>query len=60
MTKKLLTGTLNKFDIYLQHYKAVLLIPDVYNHKHVREMMNLLLDRLGFGAALVHQVGTIL
>ena len=40
----------------LQHYKAVLLIPDVYVHMHVREMMNVLLNGLGFGAALVQQV----
>lgn len=39
----------------LKHYRALLLIPDVYDHKHVKEMMNLLLDRLGFGAAIVQQ-----
>ena len=47
------------FDFILQHYRAVLLIPDIFIHKHVKEMMNLLLDRLGFGAAIVQQVGWI-
>ncbi|XP_060598476.1 actin-related protein 8-like [Ruditapes philippinarum] len=39
----------------LKYYKALLLIPDVYTHMHIREMMNVLLNRLGFGAAIVHQ-----
>lgn len=39
----------------LKYYKALLLIPDVYTHMHVREMVNVLLNRLGFGAAIIHQ-----
>lgn len=39
----------------LKYYKALLLIPDVYTHLHIREMMRVLLERLGFGAAIVHQ-----
>ena len=39
-----------------KHYRALLLIPDVYNHKHVKGMMDVLLDRLGFGAAIIQQV----
>ncbi|KAL3851810.1 hypothetical protein ACJMK2_015515 [Sinanodonta woodiana] len=39
----------------LKIYRAILLIPDVYEHKHVKELMSLLLDRLGFGSAIVHQ-----
>ncbi|XP_046542630.1 actin-related protein 8-like [Haliotis rubra] len=39
----------------LKHYKAIMLIPDVYIHKHVKALMNLLLDTLGFGAAFIHQ-----
>ncbi|KAK0062562.1 actin-related protein 8 [Biomphalaria pfeifferi] len=39
----------------LKHYRAVLLIPDVYVHKHVKVIVNLLLNTLGFAAAIVHQ-----
>ncbi|XP_002730533.1 actin-related protein 8-like [Saccoglossus kowalevskii] len=39
----------------LKHYRAVLLIPDIYNRPHVKELMSLLLNRLGFGAAIVIQ-----
>ncbi|XP_059170744.1 actin-related protein 8-like [Physella acuta] len=39
----------------LKHYRAVLLIPDVYVQKHVKALVNLLLNTLGFGAAIVHQ-----
>jgi hypothetical protein len=40
----------------LQHYRAVLLIPDLYDRVHLREMLHVLLDRLGFGSAFVVQV----
>lgn len=36
-------------------YKAILLIPDVFNHKHTKLLANLLLERLGFGSAILHQ-----
>ncbi|XP_022098005.1 actin-related protein 8-like [Acanthaster planci] len=39
----------------LKHYRAVLIIPDIYHRPHVKELMNLLLLRMGFGAAIVHQ-----
>ncbi|XP_005093366.1 actin-related protein 8 [Aplysia californica] len=39
----------------LKHYRAVLLIPDVYVHKHIKALVNLLLNTFGFGAAIVHQ-----
>ncbi|KAI0239859.1 Actin-related protein 8 [Lamellibrachia satsuma] len=38
-----------------KNYKAVLLIPDIYNRQHVREMINILLNGLGFNAAFVVQ-----
>lgn len=41
-----------------QMYKAILLIPDVFNHKHTKLLANLLLERLGFGSAILHQVCT--
>lgn len=39
----------------LRIYKAILMIPDVYVHKHIKELMNILLDKLGFGSAIIHQ-----
>ncbi|XP_071960310.1 actin-related protein 8-like [Antedon mediterranea] len=39
----------------LKSYKVILLIPDIYHRPHVKELMNLLLIRLGFGSAIVHQ-----
>ncbi|KAK3801298.1 hypothetical protein RRG08_067101 [Elysia crispata] len=39
----------------LKHYRAVLLIPDVYVHKQVKGLVNMLLNSLGFGAVIVHQ-----
>ncbi|KAK7483653.1 hypothetical protein BaRGS_00025086 [Batillaria attramentaria] len=39
----------------LKHYRAVLLIPDIYTHKHVKAMVDLLLNNLGFEAVIVHQ-----
>ena len=39
-----------------QHYRAALLIPDIFNRVHVRELLNLLLQRLGFSAAFLVQV----
>ncbi|XP_062612394.1 actin-related protein 8-like [Saccostrea cucullata] len=39
----------------LKMYKAMLLIPDVFSHRHTKHLMTLLLDRLGFGSAILHQ-----
>ncbi|XP_014790485.2 actin-related protein 8 [Octopus bimaculoides] len=39
----------------LSDYRVVLLIPDVYIHKHVKALMNILLNNLGFSAAIIHQ-----
>jgi len=39
----------------LKHYKAVLLIPDIYVQKHVKALVHLLLTTFGFGAVIVHQ-----
>lgn len=41
----------------LKHYRAVLVIPDVYNRQHVKELVNLVLVHLGFGACVLHQEG---
>lgn len=46
------------FNIYqkdLKAYKAVLLIPDVFNRMYLRELMTLLLMKMGFGSAFLVQ-----
>jgi len=40
----------------LQDYNIVLLIPDIVDRSHVKEMMNVLLLRMGFAQATMHQV----
>jgi hypothetical protein len=42
--------------LFFQIYKALLLIPDVYVHNHVKHLMDILLNKLGFGSAIVIQV----
>lgn len=37
-------------------YKAVLVVPDIYNRGHLRELMNLLLVKMGFGSCFLVQV----
>lgn len=44
----------------LKSYKAVLIIPDVYNRVHLRELTNLLLLRMGFGSCFLVQVSFVL
>ncbi|XP_063228540.1 actin-related protein 8 isoform X2 [Bacillus rossius redtenbacheri] len=39
----------------LRHYRAVLVIPDIYNRQHLRELMTLLLCRIGFGGCFLLQ-----
>ncbi|ELT94986.1 hypothetical protein CAPTEDRAFT_229124 [Capitella teleta] len=39
----------------LKFYRAILLIPDIYNRQHIREMFDILLTRLGFSAAFMLQ-----
>ncbi|ESO82598.1 hypothetical protein LOTGIDRAFT_134368 [Lottia gigantea] len=36
-------------------YRVILLIPDIYIHKHVIAMVDMLLDNLGFAGVIVHQ-----
>lgn len=40
----------------LKQYKAVLVIPDVYNRMYLREMTTLLLLKMGFGSCFLVQV----
>ncbi|XP_028850073.1 actin-related protein 8 [Denticeps clupeoides] len=39
----------------LKYYRCILLIPDIYNRQHVKEMVNMLLINIGFSAIVVHQ-----
>ncbi|XP_060528431.1 actin-related protein 8 [Cylas formicarius] len=39
----------------LKSYKAVLIVPDVYNRTYLRELMYLLLARIGFGSCFLVQ-----
>lgn len=39
----------------LKHHKAVLVIPDVYNRVYLRELMYLLLCKMGFGSCFLLQ-----
>lgn len=40
----------------LHMYKAVLVVPDIYDRGRLRELMNLLLLRMGFGSCFLVQV----
>ncbi|OCT58062.1 hypothetical protein XELAEV_18002559mg [Xenopus laevis] len=39
----------------LKYYRCILLIPDIYNRQHVKEMVNMLLMKMGFSGVIVHQ-----
>ncbi|XP_055024327.2 actin-related protein 8 [Misgurnus anguillicaudatus] len=39
----------------LKYYRCILLIPDIYNRQHVKEIVNMLLVNIGFSAVVVHQ-----
>ncbi|KAJ8667492.1 hypothetical protein QAD02_009155 [Eretmocerus hayati] len=39
----------------LKHYRAVLIIPDIYNRWYLRELMSLILCEIGFGACFLLQ-----
>ncbi|XP_028680453.2 actin-related protein 8 [Erpetoichthys calabaricus] len=39
----------------LKYYRCILLIPDIYNRQHVKELVNLLLMNMGFSGIVVHQ-----
>lgn len=43
-----------------KYHKAVLIIPDVYNRTYLRELMYLLLTKMGFGSCFLVQVMSIL
>uniref|UniRef100_A0ABK8FW26 Actin-related protein 8 n=2 Tax=gambiae species complex TaxID=44542 RepID=A0ABK8FW26_ANOGA len=39
----------------MKHYRAVLVIPDIYNRAHLREYVTLLLNQIGFGCCFLVQ-----
>ncbi|KAL7827600.1 hypothetical protein SRHO_G00333180 [Serrasalmus rhombeus] len=39
----------------LKYYRCILLVPDIYNRQHVKEVVNMLLVKMGFSAIVVHQ-----
>ncbi|XP_054261537.1 actin-related protein 8 isoform X2 [Macrosteles quadrilineatus] len=39
----------------LKHYRAVLVVPDIYNRLYLRELMTLLLNKMGFGSCFLLQ-----
>ncbi|XP_053173507.1 actin-related protein 8 [Scomber japonicus] len=39
----------------LKYYRCILLVPDIYNRQHIKEVVNLLLLNMGFSAIIVHQ-----
>ncbi|XP_047117171.1 actin-related protein 8 isoform X1 [Schistocerca piceifrons] len=48
----------NRLDIPLKdlrHYRAVLVIPDIYNRQHLKELTTLLLCKIGFGGCFLLQ-----
>ena len=38
----------------IENYRAVLIIPDVYTRSHVKELINLLFNDIGFGSVFIH------
>ena len=45
---------------FSQFYRAVLIIPDIYNRDHVKKLTDLLLNGLGFSGCFVLQVRVLL
>lgn len=44
----------------LKHYRAVLVIPDIYHRPYLKELTTLLLDEIGFGRCILLQVSLCL
>ncbi|CAK8690567.1 unnamed protein product [Clavelina lepadiformis] len=36
-------------------YRCILVIPDIYNREHIKNLVNLLLDQMQFSAIIIHQ-----
>lgn len=44
----------------LKHYRAVLIVPDIYNRQYLKELTTLMLCEIGFGACFLLQVCFVL
>lgn len=42
----------------LKHYRAVLVVPDIYHRSYLKELTTLLLDEIGFGRCILLQVSS--
>ena len=34
--------------LFFQYYRCILLVPDIYNRQHIKEVVNMLLLNMGF------------
>ncbi|XP_077585494.1 actin-related protein 8 [Stigmatopora nigra] len=39
----------------LKYYRCILLVPDIYNRQHAKELVSMLLNNMGFSAIIVQQ-----
>lgn len=37
-----------------QYYRCILLVPDIYNRQHIKEVVNMLLLNMGFSGIIIH------
>ena len=50
------TELLQRLHLHFQYYRVVVLAPDMLDREFYRDIMDLVLRRLGFDAAIIHQV----
>ncbi|NXN11595.1 ARP8 protein, partial [Indicator maculatus] len=43
----------------LKYYRCILLIPDIYNKQHVKELVNMILMRMGFSGKTIHNQASL-
>lgn len=39
---------------FFQYYRCILLVPDIYNRQHIKEVVNMLLLNMGFSGIVMH------
>lgn len=42
------------FVTVFQYYRCILLVPDIYNRQHIKEVVNMLLLNMGFSGIFRH------
>lgn len=47
LTRWMLTLSVSHW-VFLQYYRCILLIPDIYNKQHVKELVHMILMKMGF------------